>query len=100
MRRHTIGPASSGLGEGLASRDFLVPLRSSNSLWQAGRLQADFGRQLDHVFSDTLVRLASGLSEQCIKKQCDLAGSCFGGRMALKLCLSRVCMGVAAMGQN
>jgi hypothetical protein len=50
-------------GEGLDSRDFLVPLRSSNSLWRAGRLQADFGRQLDSVNSTTLVWLASELSE-------------------------------------
>ena len=31
MMRHTIGPASSGLGEGLAGQDVLVPSRSSNS---------------------------------------------------------------------
>ena len=31
MRRCTIGPASSGLGEGLAGWDVLVPLRSSDS---------------------------------------------------------------------
>ncbi|XP_071256359.1 uncharacterized protein [Salvelinus alpinus] len=29
-------------------------------------------RQLDGVSSDTLVRLASGLSEECVKKQCGL----------------------------
>jgi hypothetical protein len=28
------------------------------------------GRQLFDVSSDTLVRLASGLSEECVKKQC------------------------------
>jgi hypothetical protein len=32
MRRRTIGPVSSGLGEGLAGRDDLAPLRSSDSL--------------------------------------------------------------------
>ena len=100
MRRCTIGPASTELWEGLASPDFLVPLRSSDSLWQAGRLQADFGCQLDGVSSDTLVWLASGLSEVCVKKQCGLAGLCFGGRMALKLRLSRDCRGAAAMGQD
>ena len=57
-------------------------------------------RQLYGVSSDTLVRLASELSEQCVKKQCGLAGSCFGGRMALDLRLSRVRTGVAAMGQD
>ena len=31
----TIGPASSGLGEGLASLDVLIPLHSSDSLWRA-----------------------------------------------------------------
>jgi hypothetical protein len=63
-------------------------------------MQADFGRQLYSVSSDTLVRLASGLSGQCVKKQCGLAGSCFRGRMALDLHLSRVRTGVAAMGQD
>ena len=63
-------------------------------------MRADFGRQLYSVSSDTLVRLASRLSEQCVKKQCGLAGSCFGGRMALDLRLSRIRTGDAAMGQN
>ena len=100
MRLHTIGPASSGLGEGLAGRDVLVPSHSSDFLWRAGRMHADFGRQLYSVSSDTLVRLVSGLSKQFVKKQCGLAGSCFGGRMALKLCLFRVRKGVTAMGQD
>ena len=94
MRRHTIGPLSSGLGEGLAVRGFLVPSRSSDSLWQAGCLQADFSRQLYAVSSDTLVRLASGLSEQCVKKQC------WQGRASEDACLSRVRTGVAVMGQD
>jgi hypothetical protein len=76
--------------EGLAVRDFLVPSRSSDSLWRAGCLQADEGCQLDGVSSDTLLQLASGLT-----KQCGLAGLCFGGCMALDLRLSRVCRGVA-----
>uniref|UniRef100_A0A4W5NMC8 Heteroous nuclear ribonucleoprotein L like n=1 Tax=Hucho hucho TaxID=62062 RepID=A0A4W5NMC8_9TELE len=42
------------------------------------------------VSSDTLVWLASGLSEHCVKKQCGLAGLCFGGCLALDLHLSRV----------
>jgi hypothetical protein len=96
MRRCTIGPTSSRLGEGLASCDFLVPLRSSDSLWRAGRLQADLVRQLNSV---SLVRLSSGLSEQGVKKQCGLAGLCFGGCMAFDLRLSWVSMGVAVMGQ-
>ncbi|XP_064795155.1 uncharacterized protein LOC135515406 [Oncorhynchus masou masou] len=54
MRRRTIGPASSGLGEGLASRDVLVSSCSSDSLWRAGRLQADIGRQFNSVSSDTM----------------------------------------------
>ena len=58
------------------------------------------GHQLYGVSSDTLVRLASGLSKQCVKKQCGLAGSCFGGLMGLDLSLSRVRTGVAAMGQD
>ena len=55
---------------------------------QAGHLQTDFSRQLEGVSSDTLVRLASGLSEKCIKKQCGLAGLCFAGCMTLDLHLS------------
>ena len=100
MKRRIIGPASSGLGEGLAGRDVLVPLHFSDSLRRAGRLHADFGRQLYGVSSDTLVWLASGLSEECVKKQCGLAGLCFGGRMAHDLRLSRVYTGVAVMGQD
>jgi hypothetical protein len=75
-----------------------VPLRSSDSLWQAGRVQVDFGQQLDGVSSDTLVWLVSGLSKQCVKKQRGLAWSCFCGHMALDLRLSQVRRGFAAMG--
>ena len=100
MRGRTIGPASSGLREVLAGRDVLVPSSSSNSLCLAGRMLADFGRQLYCVPFDTLVRLASGLSEQCVKKQCGLAGSCFREHVALNLCLSLALRGVAAMGQD
>ena len=56
MRWCIIGPVS--LGEGLAIWDFLVPLCSSYSLWWVGR-------QLDGLSSNTLVRLATGLREQC-----------------------------------
>ena len=63
-------------------------------------MHTDFGHQLYAVSSYTLVRLASELSEQCVNKQCGLAGSCFGGRMALDLQLSQVRTGVAAMGQD
>ena len=73
MGWHAFGPASFGLGEGLTSQDVLVTSCSSDSLWRAGRLQADFGRQLDGVSSDML-RLASGLSERCFKKLCGLVG--------------------------
>jgi hypothetical protein len=52
------------------------------------------------VPSDTLVLLASGLSGRCVKKQCGLAGLCFGGRTARDLRLSRVRRGDAAMGQD
>ena len=100
MRQHTIVPGASELGEVLAGRDIIVPSYSSDSLWRAGRLQADFVRQLDGASSDTLVRVASGLSEQCFKKQCGLAGWCFGGHIALNRRLSRVRRGVAAMGQD
>jgi hypothetical protein len=86
--------------ESLACWDYLVPSRYTDSLWQAGRLQADFGFQLDGVSSDTLVRLASGLSEKCIKKQCGLAVLRFGGEMALYLHLSQVSRGIAAMNQD
>ena len=52
----TIGP-SSGLGKGLTRGALLGSSCSSDSLWQTGHLQADFGRQLNCVFSDTLVQL-------------------------------------------
>jgi hypothetical protein len=89
LKRQVIGPALSGLGEGLAGWDFLVPSR------RAGHLRADFGHQLDSVSSDTLVQLSSELSERCVKKQCSSAGS-----MALDLRLSRVFRGVVAMGKD
>ena len=50
MMRHTIGPVLSGLGEGLAGRDVLVPLRSSDSLWRARHMHVDFSHQLLRCF--------------------------------------------------
>jgi hypothetical protein len=41
MGRRTIGPALSGLGEGLAGRDVPVPLRTSNSCGGPGAMHAD-----------------------------------------------------------
>ena len=40
MRQSTIGPVFSGLGEGLAGRDFLVPSRSSDSCGGPGAVHA------------------------------------------------------------
>ena len=65
--RRTIGPALSGLGEGLAGAALLGSLRSCHSLWRAGLLQADLGRQLNGGAADTLVQRASGLSEQVLR---------------------------------
>jgi hypothetical protein len=39
--RRTIGPASSGLGEGLAGRDVLVPSRTSKSCGRPDAMHAD-----------------------------------------------------------
>jgi hypothetical protein len=47
------------------------------------------------VYSTTLVRLASGLSGHCVKKQRSLAGLCFGGRRGIDIGFSRVRTGVA-----
>jgi hypothetical protein len=63
-------------------------------------MHADLGRQFYGVSSDTLVRMASWLSKQCVKKQRGLAGLYFGGCMALDLRLSRVSTGVPAIGQD
>ena len=41
MRQHTIGPVSSGLGEGLAGGDVLVPSRFSNTCGGPGAMHAD-----------------------------------------------------------
>ena len=57
-------------------------------------------RQVYSVSSDTLGWLAGGLSTQCVKEQCGLAGLRFGGRTALDLRLSRVRMGVTSMVQD
>jgi hypothetical protein len=75
MGRHTIGPRSSWLGEGLASRDVLVPSRTSDSCGGPGAVH---GRQVYGVSPEALVRLASGLSGHCVMKQCGLVGLCFG----------------------
>ena len=65
MGRHTIGPASSGLGrQG-------CPSRSGDSCGGPGAVPVD-SRQVFNVSSHTLVRLAYGLSGHCIKKQCGL----------------------------
>jgi hypothetical protein len=68
---------SFGLGEGLGGWDVLVLSRSGDSLRRDERLHADYGLQLYGVSSDTLVWLASGLSKQCVKKQCGLVVLCF-----------------------
>ena len=41
MGRRTIGPVSSGLGEGLAGRDVLVPSRTSDSCGGPGAVHND-----------------------------------------------------------
>jgi hypothetical protein len=63
----TIGPAASGLEKDLAGGDLLGSSCSSDSLWQAGRFQADLGCQFNGISSDTLVQLASGLSERVLR---------------------------------
>jgi hypothetical protein len=63
MGRYIIGPASSGLGEGLAGRDVLVPLRTSDSCGGPGAVHS--------VSSDILVWQASGLPSSA-------AWLCFG----------------------
>ena len=94
------GPIIVRVRGGFGIWDFLVLSHSNDSLWRARFLHADFGRQLDDVSFDTLVRLVSGLSEQCVKIHCGLARLCFRGRMALDRCLSQVRSGVAVMGQD
>ena len=69
MGWRTIGPASSGLGEGLVGWDFLVSSCSSESLWLAGRLQAEFWCQFDSVSSNTLVQRASSLSRRLLRSE-------------------------------
>jgi hypothetical protein len=81
--RSTIGPALSGLAEDLAGSDALVPSRTSDSCGGLGAMHADTVARCTVLPPDTLVQLASWLSGHCVKKQCGLAGLCFGGRMAL-----------------
>ena len=94
--RRTTGPASSGLGEGLAGKNVLVPSRTSDSCGGPGTVHSDM------VTRCTVFPLTHWcrLSEHCVKKQCGLGGLCFGGRLALDLHLFRVRMGVAAMRQD
>ena len=58
----TVGPASSELGESLARGALLGSSCSSDFLWRTGCLQAGAVHQINSVYSDTLVRLASGLT--------------------------------------
>ena len=60
--------------EGLAGRDIVVSLRTSDSCGGPGAVRANQGCQVHSVSSDTLVRLASGLNVRCVKKQCGLVG--------------------------
>ena len=55
--------------EGLAGRDVLVSSRTSYSCGRPGAVRANQGCQVHCVSSDTLVQLASGLDERCVKKQ-------------------------------
>jgi hypothetical protein len=65
--------------EGLAGRDILVSSRTSDPCGGPGTVLANQGCQVHGVSSDTLVRLAPGLDERCVKKQCGLVGLCIGG---------------------
>ena len=71
--------------EGLAGRDILVSLRTSDSCGRPGAVHANQSHQVHGVSSNTLVRLASGLDACCVKKQCVLVGLCFGGSRPLPL---------------
>uniref|UniRef100_A0A4W5KG53 Phospholipid-transporting ATPase n=1 Tax=Hucho hucho TaxID=62062 RepID=A0A4W5KG53_9TELE len=53
--------------------------RTSDSCGGPGAVHADTVARCTMFSSDTLVRLASGLSGHCVKKQCGLVGLCFGG---------------------
>ena len=88
-------------GFGRLGCPYPIPLRSSNSLWRPGACTLTSGRQLYSVSSDTKVRLASGLSEQCVKKQCGLAG-CVSKDAWLSTFTSPVWVRMedAAMGQD
>ena len=82
--------------EGLAGRDILIPLRTSDS---CGRVQCTLTRSpgvrcfLWHIG-------AAGFSVGWALCQEAVVGLCFGGRMALDLRLSRDHMGVTAMRQD
>jgi hypothetical protein len=94
MGRSTIGPALSGLGEGLAGRDILVPSRTSDSCGGPGAVHTDT------VVRCTVFPPTHWFSGHCVKKQCGLVGLCFGGHTALDFRVSRVRTGVAAMRQD
>jgi hypothetical protein len=88
-----------GAAHNWPSKDVLVPRHTSDSCGGPGAVQADTVARCT-VSSDTLVWLFSGLSGHCGKKQCGSVGSCFRGRTALDLCLSRVRTRVAKMRQD
>ena len=82
MGGRTIGPASSGLGEGLARRDVLVPSRSSDSFGRPGACTLTQSPGVRCILRHI------GVAGFCVKKQCGLVGSWFGGRTALDIRLS------------
>lgn len=82
---------------GLAGGALLGSLRSSDSLWRAGRLQADGGSQLNCVSSDTLVQLASRLRGRLLRSA---VWRVMFRRTLDSLRFSRARWGVAAMRQD
>ena len=95
MRRCTIGPTSSGLGEGLAGRDILVPSRSSDSCGGPGTMHAHTVARcfLRHIGVSGF-QVKRSLCQEAVRLGWDVFRRMHG------LHLSRVRTGVAAMRQD
>ncbi|XP_064862592.1 transmembrane ascorbate-dependent reductase CYB561 isoform X1 [Oncorhynchus nerka] len=94
MGRRTIGPESSGLGEGLAGRDVPVPSCTSDSCGRPCAVHTD-ARCAVFPLTHWCGWLPRGKWPLC--QEAVRLGLCFGGHTALDLRLSRVRKVVAAM---
>jgi hypothetical protein len=85
--------------EGLSGRDILVLSRTSDSCGGPGAVHADQVARCIVLPPTHWCGWHPGWMDAVLRSSAAWLG-CFGGRMALDLCLSRACTGVVAMRQD